>query len=369
MPELADLVRAVGQAFLDRFGGRVLPSHRRVLRDVVACRTPTLGGQLFTCDCGVSHAVYHSCRNRHCPKCQSAESERWLDRQRSLLLPTDYGFATCTLPAELRAVARSHHRVVYAILLQEAARALLDVIAHPAYVGGLGAVMAVLHTWTRALLFHPHVHMLFPAGALATDGATWRKPRKRSFLAPGYALARRFRERVEVAFRKAGLHDLVPERVWRLRWVANVQKVGSGKQALLYLSRYVFRVAISNDRIERFDGSHVTFRWKDSSTGATRRTTLDACDFLGRFLQHVLPRGFKKVRYFGLWAPAHRAELAVVREILDHHPAAAGAPTDHAAPERDDRRSGPVIAWVCRACGRVSSNPPREIPRDRAPPP
>lgn len=365
MPELADVVRVAGQAYLGRFGDRVLPSHRRVLRDVADCRTPVLGGQLFTCDCGASRPVYHSCRNRHCPKCQGGDAERWLERQRGLLLPTAYGLATCTLPAELRAVARSHQRLVYAVVLREAARALLDVVADPAHVGGLGAVTAVLHTWTRALLFHPHVHMLFPAGALAADGESWKKPRKRSFLAPGFALGKRFRERVEVAFRKAGLHHLVPERVWRKRWVANVKKVGSGEQTLLYLSRYVFRVAISDDRVERFDGSQVTYRWTDSATGQTRRATLPAVDFLARFLQHVLPRGFKKVRHFGLWAPAHRARLAVVRAILDDHRAAV---TPVAHPEQGHSTSSSPLAWVCRSCGVVSSNPPREIPRTRAPP-
>ncbi len=367
MPELADVVRSAGQAYLARFGDRLLPSHRRVLRDLADCRTAVLGGRLFSCDCGASHPVYHSCRNRHCPKCQGGDAERWLERQRELLLPTGYGLATCTLPAELRAVARSHQRVVYAIILQEAARALLDVVANPAYVGGLGAVMAVLHTWTRALLFHPHVHLLFPAGALAPGGASWRKPRKRSFIAPGHALGKRFRERVEVAFKKAGLHHLVPAAVWRKRWVANVKQVGAGEQALLYLSRYVFRVAISNDRIERLDGSGVTYRWTDSATGATRRTTLAAVDFLARFLQHVLPRGFKKVRYFGLWAPAHRAELAVARAILGHHPAnaATAARPEH---EPNDAPGSSAVTWVCRACGCVSSNPPREIPRSREPP-
>lgn len=368
MPALADVIRSAGQAFLVRFGDRVLPSHRRVLRAVADCRTPALGGQLFTCDCGVTQAVYHSCRNRHCPRCQGSDAERWLERQRGLLLPAAYGLATCTLPSELRAVARSHQRMVYAIILREAARALLDVVANPAYVGGLGAVMAVLHTWTRAMLFHPHVHMLFPAGALAPDGESWKKPRKRSFIAPGYALGKRFRERVEVAFKKAGLHHLVPAAVWRKCWVANVKKVGSGEQALLYLSRYVFRVAISDDRIERFDGSDVTYRWTDSATGATQRATVAATEFLARFLQHVLPRGFKKIRYFGLWAPTHRAELAAARAILDHHPAV-GATAER--PQRDEPRdgtAGSLGTWVCRSCGCVSSNPPREIPRSREPP-
>jgi hypothetical protein len=244
---------------------------------------------------GHPHAVYHSCRNRPCPKCQGDRAEAWLSRQRDLLLPCDYALATCTLPAGLREVARSHQRTVYSLLMAEAAHALLELAENRRFIGGLTGVMAVLHTWTRTLIFHPHVHMLFPVGGL-TDGAdAWVKPRKRSYLLPAYGLARRFRERVEIAFRTTGLYDLVPRRVWRQRWVANVKRVGAGDTALLYLSRYVFRVAISNRRILAFDGRCVTFSARNRD-GTTTRHTLDAHELVRRFLQNVLRRGFSTVR-------------------------------------------------------------------------
>jgi len=240
LTELADVFCDAGPAYVQRFGDRLLPSHWQVLRDVVDCRTPVLGGRMFLChDCGHEHSVYHSCRNRHCPKCQGGDAEQWLERQRDILLPCEYGLATCTLPAGLRDIARSHQRTVYSILMREAAHALLELAADRLFIGGLVGIMAVLHTWTRTLIFHPHVHMLFPVGGLADGGDSWIKPRKRTYILPAYALAKRFRERTELAFRKAGLYDLVPREVWCKPWVANVKRVGTGETALLYLSRYV----------------------------------------------------------------------------------------------------------------------------------
>jgi hypothetical protein len=364
--ELADIFRDAGPAYVQRFGDRLLPSHRRVLRDIVDCRTPVLGGQMFLCHvCAREHAVYHSCRNRHCPKCQGDRAEEWLARQRDLLLPCDYGLATCTLPPGLRDIARSHQRTVYSILMAEAAHALLELVANRRFIGGLTGIMAVLHTWTRALTFHPHVHMLFPVGGLTDDAEAWVKPRRRSYILPGYALARRFRERVEIAFRKAGLYDLVPRHVWRQRWVANVKRVGTGETALLYLSRYVFRVAISNQRILAFDGRRVTFSAR-SRDGETTRHTVDAHELIRRFLLHVLPGHFVKVRYYGLWAPTNRDKLALARAILQHHLDAIGK-TPRPRPANDqnltaDRRPR------CPHCGSPYRDPPRHIPRSRAPP-
>ncbi len=366
MTELADILRDAGPAYVQRFGNRLLPSHLRVLRDVVDCRTPVLGGRMYLChDCGHQHPVYHSCRNRHCPKCQGGDAERWLERQRAILLPCEYGLATCTLPAGLRDIARSHQRTVYSILMREAAHALLELAADRSFIGGLTGIMAVLHTWTRALIFHPHVHLLFPIGGLTADGDAWIKPRKRTYILPAYALAKRFRERVELAFRKAGLYDLVPKRVWCKPWVTNVKRVGSGDPALLYLSRYVFRIAISNKRIHAFDGQSVTFSARNRD-GSTVQHTLSAQEFIRRFLQHVLPRHFVKVRYYGLWAPANREKLAVARGILEHHLAAIGkTPKSRVV---DDGNANADTHIRCPKCGTHFRNPPSEIPRPRAPP-
>ncbi len=363
MTELADVLRDAGPAYLYRHGDRLLPSHRRVLRDLVLCRTPALGGQLSLCQkCGYEHLVYHSCRNRHCPKCQKNQAELWLEHQRGLLLPVNYGLATCTLPDALRSVARANQNVVYSIVMREAAHALLEMACDPRFIGGTTAIMAVLHTWTRALIYHLHVHMLFPIGGLS--GTSWVKPRKARYILPGYGLAKKFRERVGIAFRRAGLADLVPASVWRKRWVAHVEPVGSGENALLYLSRYVFRVAISNDRILAFDGNRVTFS-VSAHDGSTSRVNLDAQEFIRRFLQHVLPRHFVKVRYYGLWAPPCRDKLDLARSILERHLADVGRAVPRRAP-KNLAIPGPQAR--CPKCGCPYASPPREIPRARAPP-
>ena len=367
MTDLAEICRTAAGPYLARFGDRVLPSHRWAMRAITDCRTSALGGQLYQCECGVNRPVYHSCRNRHCPKCQGGVAQGWLEKQRELLLPTGYALATCTLPSELRNIARSEQRKVYSILMYEAAHALLDVTAKKDFIGGEVPIMAVLHTWSRAMIFHPHVHMLFSVGGLDVKGRTWMKPAKRRYVLPSFALAKRFRERTKASFSKAGLLDRVPERVWKRRWVAHVKKVGSGEKALLYLSRYVYRTAISDERIESFDGHHVGFRWTDSRSGEIRHECLAVEEFLRRFLQHVLPRGFVRVRYYGLWALRRRKHLALAGALLCQHAAACRSSSLQVKNAGVDH-SRQIPSLRCPACGRVYQKPPMKIPRTRGPP-
>jgi len=362
--ELADIFRDAGPAYLQRFGDRMLPSHKRVMRHIIDCRTPALGGLLYLCSkCDAEHGVCRSCGDRHCPKCQGYESERWLEKQRQLLLPCEYGFACCTVPAGLREVTRSHQRTVYPILLRAAARAVLEVSGRRRFVGGLTGVMTVLHTWTQVEIYHPHVHLVFPIGGLSKDGDSWIKPRSRTYVVPKNGIAKVFRETVEREFRKVGLYDQVPSRVWRQRWGADVKRVGGGEKVLLYLSRYVFRVAISNERIVAYDGARVSFRFKDQK-GNTQLETLAVDEFIRRFLLHVLPKGFVKVRYYGLWASACRPKLLAARRILEAH---------HKAIGKKPRRcvtSEPAPRWAprCPRCGTPYTSPPTRIPRSRGPP-
>jgi len=317
VPDLGQVLRAAGCALREQLGHRLLPSQRRALADIAACRTPALGGHLHQCDkCGELRYSYHSCGNRHCPTCGHDLAQRWVERWLARLLPCHYYLVTVTLPSELRAVAFAHQRTVYSLLLREAAAAVLDLTADPRWVGGRAAILAVLHTWTRAMLLHPHVHLLVSAGGLSADGEAWVKPRNPRFLVPGYALEKAVRGRVERAFRKAGLHRAAPEHVWHIPWVAHVKSVGAGLHALTYLGRYLFRVALANRSIERSDGDTVTFRWTENATGRTRRCTLTTTQLVARFLQHVLPRGFVKVRCYGLFSPACRDQLDAARRIL-----------------------------------------------------
>ena len=341
MLELADIVRVAGPAYAHAHAGGLRAAERRALDDIAACRTAALGGTLARCDqCGAVQYHYHSCRNRHCPKCQEDRAQDWLARTRERLLPCDHYLLTFTLPSALRAVARAHPRVVYTGLLRAAAATVQELAADPHWVGGTVGILAVLHTWSRTLESHPHAHLLVTAGGLAPDGKTWIKPAHVRFLMPGYALSPRFRARLRAALRRAGLLDAVDPRVWRRRWTVHVQQIGTGQHAALYLSRYIYRVALTNQRLERFANGHVTFRYTHARTGETRRVTLPTDRFLARFVQHVLPRGFPKVRSYGLLSPGRKPQLERARQVLLAHAAAGraspGAPALAPAPRPID---------------------------------
>jgi hypothetical protein len=307
MPGVADVVRQFGPAYRAVYDAAMLPSHRRALRDLAACRTPALGGQVHCCDtCGYEHYVYHSCRNRHCTQCHGAATAEWLAAREPELLPVPYFHVVFTLPAPLREFVRTHQRVCLAALMATAAESLQALAADPHYVGGTIGILAVLHTWTRALVYHPHVHCLVPAGALSPDGIAWR-PAHANFLVPVRALSLRFRARFLARLRRQLPNVPLPPGLWASPWVVYCKPTVQGRTAVLrYLARYVHRVAITDARIRAVTADHVTFSYKDH-THTWRRMTLAGAEFLRRFLQHVLPAGFHKVRYYGFWAPAAQA--------------------------------------------------------------
>lgn len=316
MPEIAEIIRDHGPAYLDRYGERLLPSHRRALRDLSACRTEALGGHLAQCDrCGHRHYSYHSCRNRNCPKCHSNDTERWLESRQAELLPIPYFHVVFTLPEALREQISRHQKLLYGALLKAAAEALSTLTADPRYVGGEVGILSVLHTWGRQLTHHPHVHCLVTGGGLATDG-TWLPSRKR-FLVPVSALSKIFRARFMAMARKALPGQNFPDSIWEKDWVAYCKPARQGsKKVLDYLGRYVHRVAITNRRILALRGDQVTFEYKDSRDNQWKRRTLPAEEFLRRFLQHVLPKGFHKVRGYGLLSPHHRGRLQRLQLLL-----------------------------------------------------
>src|SRR5574342_561904 len=338
MLEVAEIIRHYGAAYCARFGPALTPPQRRALRDLAACRTPASGGHVHQCDqCGHKVYAYHSCGNRHCPKCHGAQTARWLAAQRARLLPCPYYLLTFTLPSELRALARDHARTVYSLLMRCAAAALQSLARDPRYVGGRLGCLVVLHTWTRALLYHPHVHLLVTAGGLSRDGAQWLAPQHPAFLVPVRALSILFRAKLSAGLKRAGLLAHVPPAGRRKRWVVHCQPAGRGEGVLDYLGRYVFRVALSNSRLEQFADGQVTFRYRDNRTHALRRITLPAVEVLHRFLSHVPPRGCSKVRYYGLWSPTCRRQLERARTLLNARPPAAATsepatPTQGTAP-------------------------------------
>ena len=354
MPGVADAVRQFGPAYRARYSTAMPASHRRALRDLTACRTPALGGQVHCCDvCGYEHYVYHSCRNRSCPQCHGAATADWLVAREAELLPVPYFHVVFTLPAALREVVRAHQRVCLAALMTTAAESLQALAADPHYVGGTLGILAVLHTWTRALVYHPHVHCLVPAGALAADGGTWR-PARDNFLVPVRALSVRFRARF-LARVRARLPDVViPPSVWQTPWVVYCKPTVQGSACVLhYLARYVHRVAITDARVVAITREQVTFSYKDAQAHAWRRMTLGGEEFLRRFLQHVLPPGFHKVRYYGLWAPAAQVTRRRVQAVLGAAPAP--PPTPNAEPTDTPPAAAPEQTAAARLCPQCAS--------------
>ena len=320
MPELADIVRRHGPAYRQQFGERMSADQLRALRDIAVCRTPVLGGQRWCCpQCGQQRLAFHSCGNRHCPACGADDAHAWRDRQQALLLPVPYHLATFTVPDTLRRPIRSHPRELLPLLFRAASTTLLDLCANPRWLGATPGVTAVLHTWTRQLEYHPHIHFLVTGGGLAPDGS-WRESAPK-FLVPVHALSKVFRARFrdDLQDRFPHLFAALPHKTWSAAWVVHSEPVGSGEQALRYLSRYLYRVAIANSAILNADDHTVRFRYRDSDDHRPRTCTLAPQEFLRRFLQHVLPKGFVKARSFGLHHPSKRGVLALVRLSLYWH--------------------------------------------------
>jgi predicted RNA-binding Zn-ribbon protein involved in translation (DUF1610 family) len=368
--ELADIFHTYGPAYRAKFSAKIPPQHLRVMRAIVRCRTPALGGHVYTCPhCGETLYRYHSCRNRHCPKCQHENAQRWLEAQYELQLPVPYFLLTFTLPSPLRPFARSHQQLVYAALFRASAEAAQQLARDPRFVGGTLGLVGVLHTWARDLSYHPHVHYLVPAGGLADDGQTWRPSRKK-FLVPVKALSRLFRAKFRDALRKTDDFANIPASVWEQDWVVHCKPVGDGRTALKYLAPYIFRVALSNRRIVKMENGQVTFQYRASGTGETKFCTLPAEKFIHRFLQHVLPQSFVKVRYYGLFSPAHRQQLEMLRAQLAAPPADSPSPTEQVNSNTlPDSSASPSSRSVrCPACGHVMQLQATLLPLGRAPP-
>jgi hypothetical protein len=363
MVELADIFREYGPAYRDKYGEQMLPSHLAVMRAIEACRTETLGGHLYYCaDCDESWYSYHSCRNRHCPKCQQDAAQAWLEKQHDLLLPVPYFLVTFTLPQSLRSLARTEQKAVYNLLFRSAAQSLQQLAQDPRFVGGQIGMVGILQTWTRDLRYHPHVHFLVPGGGLSADGQRWQRA-KNHFFVHVRPLSRLFRGKMRDGLRKQGLLPQVSDKTWRQEWVVDCRPVGKGESALKYLAPYVFRVALSNKRILKLEHGQVTFRYQDSATKRQRICTLSAEAFIQRFLQHVLPKGFVKVRYYGLLAPGNRKRLAQVKRLLGK---TTDAPKQPQATDQDDVEN--VKAIACPRCGRPMAVIQRLQPSARCPP-
>jgi putative transposase/transposase-like zinc-binding protein len=346
--EVADVLRAHGSAYLEAFGDTLSPAQRRALHDLALCRTAALGGHVEACDtCGQERIAYNSCRNRHCPKCQAGTRARWLEERQAELLPVDYVHVVFTLPHQLAPLALQNQRALYGMLFRAAAETLLQVAADPRHLGAEIGCVLVLHTWGQNLLHHPHVHGVVPAGGLSADASRWVSCPPRFFL-PVDVLSAVFRGKflslLEPAYAQGQvachgqLTRLGDPRAFRVllaettqtAWVVYAKPpFGGSERVLQYLARYTHRVAISNHRLVEMKDGQVSFRWKDYAHGQVEKVmTLEAFEFIRRFLLHVVPTGLVRVRHYGLLANRHRQQkLTRCRQLL-------GAGVSPAVPEQ-----------------------------------
>ena len=373
-PTLGDVIRRFGPALLAERGAMVTPAQRAVLWTLGRCHTAALGGHLYRCDtCGAEHRAYNGCGNRHCPSCLGHKSAKWLEERAAELLPVPYFHVVFTVPAAVGAVAFQNKAVVYDLLFKAAAETLTTIAADPKHLGARIGLVAVLHTWGSALTHHPHVHGIVPGGGLAPDGKTWVACRPGFFL-PVRVLSRLMRRRfIEELLRLhqagrlrffgelAALADgacfsqwLAPMR--QCEWVVYAKRPFAGPQAVLaYLSRYTHRVAITSSRLVAMDERGVSFRWKDyRAKGSTRHKTMTLApqEFMRRFLLHVLPSGFHRIRHYGLLANGNcKASLALARQLLEVVPAQAASPSSEEQADLPPNAVPPI--FVCRHCGQA----------------
>jgi hypothetical protein len=361
--ELADLVRTAGASFIWRSRHWICWTHIKVLRAIARCRTAALGGHLDACSrCGHRVISYNSCRNRHCPKCQANARNRWLEARRQQLLPTRYVHVVFTLPRELAPLALQNKRIFYSLLLQTSADTLLEIARDPKHLGAEIGFFSVLHTWNQKLEHHPHVHCVVPAGGLSLDRQHWIQPRSAFFLPVG-VLKRVFRGKFLAAlqqhFRQGelGFHGALKplahpkafaawrRTLFRQHWhVYSKPPFGGAQQALRYLGHYTHRVAISNHRLVALVGHTVTFRWRDSAHNNQQKLmSLPLDEFLRRFLLHLLPKGFVRIRHFGIFANRRRATLLpLCLQLL-------GTPSSPNQPEISNVQPGTPL-WLCPQC-------------------
>ena len=305
--------------YLEQFGPALPGRQRQVLKKILRCRTPALGGQLFECpDCPGFHYRYHSCNDRHCPQCGQTDAEDWLQRQRArLLLPVPYFLVTFTVPEELRSLIRSNPQIGLDLLFATGARALQELAGNPRRLGAQLGMLGVLHTWSRTLIFHPHIHYLVPAGGLSPNGRHWVPARKKFLLhhkALGAHIRTLFKEQLLTQHPELFLQ--VPATVWKRRWNVGCQAAGSGENALRYLSRYVFKTATNNRKVPQLPDGRLLWRYRESQSGKLTSLKLEPMEFLRRFLQHTLPRHFARVRTFGWLHPAAKVRANRVRALL-----------------------------------------------------
>lgn len=318
MPTVADALRQHADGYLKQYGERMPSEHKRVLAAITRCRTGALGFLRYDCGtCRRTHWVGRSCGNRHCPNCQSDKTHIWLAKRTAQLLPVPYFLVTFTVPEALRKIVRANGRVCYQAIFDTGSQTIRELAAGPRFVGTdrLG-FFGALHTWGRdPMVYHPHVHFVVPGGGVSQDGSRWQAA-PANFLLPEKAASIVYRAKFRDAMREADLFDEIDAKVWKQKWVVDVEAVGDGRATLKYLAPYVYRAAISNNRIEAVDESSVTYRVTPSDSRPSYTRPVSGREFVRSFLQHTLPRHFQRLRYYGFASPNSKLQFAWVRMLV-----------------------------------------------------
>jgi len=313
-----EILKEYAPEYIERFGDLMPFEHRKVIDAIINCRTQYCGTMIWQCErCGQTHVVYRSCGNRHCPHCQHHKGHQWLIKQIEQQLPGHHFMITFTVPQQIRQFIRSHQRACYAALFKASSESIKKLAADEHSVGGdLPGFFGVLHTWGRQLAYHPHIHYVVPGGALSKKDNRWH-PSRIDFYLPVKALSKIFKAKFRDEMRKSNLDSDIPEEVWNQEWVVNSQAVGTGAHSIAYLAPYVFKVAISNSRILKGEDRKVFFTYQKPHSNRWRIMALDVMEFIRRFLQHVLPTGFMKVRSYGFLGSGSSVPLEKISALIE----------------------------------------------------
>ena len=344
MDTITDIFRNNSKKYLELYGDSIPTKHRKVINSIINCRTDTYGVSIYECrDCGKKHIVYRSCGNRHCPACQNHKTRQWLEKQSQRQLPGHHFMLTFTMPEQIREFVRSNQNAAYSAMFRASSKAIKVLAKDEKYIGGdLPGFFGVLHTWGRILQYHPHIHYIMPGGALSKKDNQWHSSRI-DFLLPVKALSIIFRAKFRDEMKKSGLLYKIPDEVWTINWNVNCQAIGNSQGSIKYLAPYVFKVAISNRRIIKVENGRVYFKYKKQKSNRWRVTSLDLMEFIRRYLQHVLPPGFMKVRHYGFMNPNSSISLKEISALIG---TAYGC---NMVTHKAD--SAPVFEQYCPECG------------------
>lgn len=317
MKTIKEIFQVFGPEYMTCFGDAMPRDHRKVIDAIINCRTSHYGVTIHTCEaCGQTHIVYRSCGNRHCPNCQHHKARQWLDKQLKRQLPGHHFMITFTVPKQIRRFIRSNQRLCYSALFAASSDTMKKLAIDPKYIGGdMPGFFGVLHTWGRQLQYHPHIHYIVPGGALSKKDDSWH-PSRIDFYLPVKAMSIIFKAKFKDHMKKNNLYDQIPSQVWEQNFNVNCQAVGGSERSIRYLAPYVFKVAISDYRIIRIENRRVSFKYKKTKSNRWRIMELDVFEFMRRYLQHVLPTGFMKIRYFGFLNPNCRVSLKKISTLI-----------------------------------------------------